>query len=135
MERDPRVGAWSEFDELERLRSWRGQRDQGAGLWSKVVEQEWLQQSLVSLCRLLHKNWGQNKLSFGVFCSVLLSQEPQPAADVMRVTQEAEGRERGDDSDLRGGGCHRDTENASFARWSHWDVKHERHSEMRAAGE
>ena len=31
--------------------------------------------------RLLHKNLGQNKLSFGVFCIVLLSQEPQPVAD------------------------------------------------------
>ena len=47
VERDPRVGVWSEFDELKRAarpRSWRGQRDQGAGLWSVVVELEWLQQ-------------------------------------------------------------------------------------------
>ena len=46
VERDPRAGEWSEFDELERvarLRSWKGQRDQGAGLWSEVVELEWLQ--------------------------------------------------------------------------------------------
>ena len=41
----------------------------------------------------------------------------------MRVTQEAEGQERGDDSDLRVGGCHRDAENASFAVWSCYDVK------------
>ena len=31
-------------------------------------------------------------------------------------TQEARGRERGDDGDLRGAGCHRDTENALFAK-------------------
>ena len=39
------------------------------------------------------------------------------------MTQEAEGRERGDDSDLRGRGCHSDAENAPFGGWSHWDVK------------
>ena len=66
--------------------------------------------------RLLHKNLGQNKLSFGVFCIVLLSQDPQPSADVMQVTQKDEGRERGDDSDFRGGGCHKDAENASVGR-------------------
>ena len=35
------VGAWSKIQELEhavRLRSWRGQRYQGAGLWNEVVQ-------------------------------------------------------------------------------------------------
>ena len=41
----------------------------------------------------------------------------------MRVTQEAEGREIGDDNDLRVGGCHRDAENAPFAGCSCWDMK------------
>ena len=66
------------------------------------------------LCQLLHNNLGKNKLIFGVFCSLEFSQEPQPLEDPMRVTQEAKGRERGDDDDSRGGGCHRDAENTSF---------------------
>ena len=40
VEQDPRVGAWSEFDEREhaaRLRSSRGQRDEETRLWSEVV--------------------------------------------------------------------------------------------------
>ena len=35
------VGAWSEIQEVERAarsRSWRGQRDKGARLWSEVVQ-------------------------------------------------------------------------------------------------
>ena len=121
MERDPRAGVCNEVEELEgpvRSRSQTVEQCHAARSWSRSgCNKVWY------VCRLLHKNWGQNKLGFGVFCSVLLSQEPQPSADMMRVMQEAKGRERGDDSDLRGGGCHRDAENASFGRWSHWDVK------------
>ena len=117
VERDPRAGACSEFEELEgaaRLRSRTVERGRGAGVAATKIGK---------LCRLLHNNLGQNKLSFGVFCSLELSQEPQPLEDPMRVKQEAEGRERGDGNDSRGGGCHRDAENASFGGWSCWDVK------------
>ena len=64
-----------------------GQRDEGVGLWSEIVQRGRgagvAATKFAKLHRLLHKNLGQNKLSFGVFCSVLLSQDPQLALEAM----------------------------------------------------
>ena len=98
------------------------------------MEQERLQQSLVSVS-IVAQELGEKQLSFGVFCSVPLSQEPQPVVDAMQVMQEAKGLERGDDSDLRSGRCHRDAENVSIWWMEPLGREGKRHDEMRAAGE
>ena len=84
------VGVWSKIQELEhatRLRSWRGQQDQGVGLWSEVVQHgHGARVAATKLGKCVDcctKKGGPNKLSFGVFCSVVLSQEHQPTADAM----------------------------------------------------